>query len=139
MIKVHQNAAGTFAPRLNNRRLAIFDFDGTIADSAKWFSGVFNDVARKYRFREVSIEQREMLRDRSARDIMAYLRVPAWKLPLIARDVRKMAARDIDQIRTFPWVPDIFSALRSRGIAIAIASSNSEANIRRVLGSDLAA
>lgn len=124
---------------MNNGRLAIFDFDGTVADSVEWLFGVVNEVARQYGFREISVEQREMLRGLPNREIIAYLGVPTWKLPLIARGVRKIAARDIGQLRIFPWVPDIFSGLRSRGAAIAIVSSNSEANIRRVLGADVAA
>ncbi len=124
---------------MNDSRLAIFDFDGTVADSTQWAFGVLNEVAREYGFREISVEEREMLRGRPNREVIAYLGVPAWKLPLIARRVRKIAARDIGQIRTFPWVPDLFSDLRSRGTAIAIVSSNSEANIRRVLGADVAA
>jgi len=123
---------------MNNSKLAIFDFDGTVADSLEWSFSVLSEVARQYGFREITIEQREMLRGRPNREIIAYLGIPVWKLPVIARGVRKIAARDIGQIRTFPWVQDIFSSLRSRDIAIAIVSSNSEANIRRVLGADVA-
>ena len=122
---------------MSNSKLAIFDFDGTVADSLEWSFSVLSEVARQYGFREITIEQREMLRGRPNREIIAYLGIPVWKLPLIARGVRKIAARDIDQIRAFPWVQDIFSNLRSRDIAIAIVSSNSEANIRRVLGAEI--
>ena len=34
-------------------KLAIFDFDGTLADSFPWFLGIINDVADKYRFRQI--------------------------------------------------------------------------------------
>jgi phosphoglycolate phosphatase len=33
--------------------LVIFDFDGTLADSADWFRGALNQIARRYGFREV--------------------------------------------------------------------------------------
>jgi phosphoglycolate phosphatase len=123
---------------MGTRNLAIFDFDGTIADSAAWFGSALNELARRNGFREVSAEQREMLRSRSAREIFAYLEIPSWKLPLIVRQLRQIAARDVAQISTFPWVPDIFEALRSRGISIAIVSSNTKANVRRVLGAEMA-
>ena len=124
---------------MNTGRLAIFDFDGTLADSAEWFFGVLNEVARQYGFREISIEEARVLRDRSSREIIAYLGVPAWKVPVVARGVRQLAARDVEKIRVFPWVPDLLSDLRDRGTVIAVVSSNSEANILRVLGADLAA
>jgi phosphoglycolate phosphatase len=123
---------------MGNRNLAIFDFDGTIADSAAWFGSALNELARYNGFREVSAEQGEMLRGRSAREIFAYLGIPSWKLPFVVRKLREIAARDAGQISIFPWVPDIFDALRSRGISIAIVSSNTKANIRRVLGAELA-
>jgi phosphoglycolate phosphatase len=123
---------------MGNRNLAIFDFDGTIADSAAWFGNALNEVARHNGFREVSAEQREMLRSRSAREIFAYLQIPSWKLPSIVRQLRAIAARDVEQINIFPWVPEVFDALRSRGISIAIVSSNTKANIRRVLGAEVA-
>jgi phosphoglycolate phosphatase len=119
-------------------KLAIFDFDGTVADSLDWFFQIVNQVARKNRFREITAAERDMLRDRGSREIMSYLGVPAWKLPLIARDVRNMAARDIAQIRIFPWVADIFSDLRRRETTIAIVSSNSESNIKIALGANVA-
>lgn len=120
-------------------RLAIFDFDGTIADSAGWFYGVLSELARRHGFREVSLAEREELRSRSSREILAHLGLPIWKVPLVAREARKLATRDIDQIRAFSWVPDLFETLRRRGMRIAIVSSNTETNIRHVLGAEVAA
>jgi hypothetical protein len=91
---------------MSNGKLAIFDFDGTIADSLEWSLSVLSEVARRYGFRQITIEQREMLRGRPNQEILAYLGIPMWKLPLIARGVRKIAARDVGQIRAFPWVQD---------------------------------
>jgi phosphoglycolate phosphatase len=123
---------------MGNRKLAIFDFDGTIADSAAWFGNALNELARHNGFREVSGEQRDVLRGRSTSEIFAYLGIPSWKLPFLVRQLRAIAARDVEQISLFPWVPDIFGALRSRGISIAIVSSNTKANVRRVLGAEMA-
>ena len=99
---------------MGNRVLAIFDFDGTIADSAAWFAGALNEVARRNGFREVSPDDRETLRGLSSKEIFAYLGIPTWKLPLIVRQLRAAAARDIGQISAFPWVPDVLATLRSR-------------------------
>jgi phosphoglycolate phosphatase len=124
---------------MGNRTLAIFDFDGTIADSGAWFAGALNEVARLNGFREVADHQREELRGLSTKEIFAYLGIPSWKLPLIVRQLRAAAARDAGQISAFPWVPDVLATLRSRGIVIAIVSSNTRANILRVLGTEVAA
>ena len=114
--------------------LVIFDFDGTLADSADWTLGILNQVAARYGFRQVSEAETAMLRGWDNRAIVRYLGVPAWKLPLIARHMRGLAARDAGQIRLFPGVDALLARLHGAGVRIAIVSSNAEANVRRILG-----
>lgn len=112
----------------------IFDFDGTLADSADWVMRTFNDVARRHGFRSVSDEELQMLRGRPNREIVKYLGVPAWKLPVIATDMRQRIAADIEQIKPFAGVQSLLSRLAGCGAYITVVTSNSEANVRRVLG-----
>ncbi len=72
-------------------QLVIFDFDGTLADSFPWFVQVFATLAKRYRFRRITEQEGAMLRGYSARQIIRYLDIPAWKLPLIARHARLLA------------------------------------------------
>lgn len=120
-------------------RLVIFDFDGTLADSLPWFRSVFNEVARRYGFRELEPAELEELRRLGNREILARIQVPRWKLPLIAAHMRRRMARDIGGIELFPGVPDLLRRLHGDGIGLAIVSSNTEPNVRAVLGPDLAA
>jgi phosphoglycolate phosphatase len=115
-------------------RLVIFDFDGTLADSAAWTLGILNEVAERYRFRRVSDAEIAMLRGRDNRAIVRYLGVPAWKMPLIANHMRGLIARDAERIRLFPGVEGLLRTLSRGGVGIAIVSSNSEENVRRILG-----
>ncbi|NNB98439.1 HAD hydrolase-like protein [Corallococcus exiguus] len=115
-------------------RLIIFDFDGTLADSADWLRGIFNDVARRYGFRTVSAEELEALRGQDTRAIIAQLGVPLWKMPFIAAHMRKLVARDAHRIPTFPGVEAMLEQLEARGLTLAVVSSNAEENVRRVLG-----
>jgi phosphoglycolate phosphatase len=116
-------------------RLAIFDFDGTLADSFPWFRDVLNSVADRFDFRRVSGEAEvERLRGMDARAIMSELGVPAWKLPMIARHMRRLAAEDAEAIPLFAGAAEALDHIASHGIVIAVVSSNAEANIRRVLG-----
>lgn len=119
--------------------LAIFDFDGTLADSADWFFGSLNEAARRFGFRVTTPDEREALRHCDSREILRRLDVPMWKLPLIARHMRRRAAEDIEAIRLFDGIEAALATLHARGIRLAIVSSNAEANIRHVLGDDLAA
>ena len=118
----------------NRFDLAIFDFDGTLADSAAWFRSVINHVALRYGFRQVSDEELDDLRGQPNATIIRYLGVPAWKMPLIASHMRQLVARDAHQIELFDGIDALLSSLVECGVTIAIVTSNSEANVRRILG-----
>lgn len=60
-------------------RLAIFDMDGTLADSFPWFARNLNAVADKFRFRRIAPDEVETLRQLDARRILERLEVPGWK------------------------------------------------------------
>ncbi|MCJ2129051.1 HAD hydrolase-like protein [Methylobacterium sp. E-045] len=114
--------------------VVVFDFDGTLADTFPWFCSVINGVARRYRFRQIDPAEIEALRGLSARALIRELGVPAWKLPFITRHMHRLAARDIHAIELFPDIRHMLRKLDEAGITLAIVSSNSEANIRQVLG-----
>lgn len=120
-------------------RLVIFDFDGTLADSAPWFTAGLNALARRHRFRELSEAEIEMLRARSSREIVAYMGVPAWKLPRIGADMRRRMGEEAHLIPLFDGVPEMLRALKTAGLVLAVVSSNSEDNIRSILGPEPAA
>jgi len=120
-------------------RLVIFDFDGTLVDSAGWMIRTLNDIAGQFGLRRVSEEEVRMLRGRSNTDIVRYLGVPLWKLPRIATEMRRRIAADIAQFKLFAGVEDMLRTLDERGLQLAIVSSNSEDNVRRVLGAASAA
>ena len=120
-------------------RLAIFDFDGTLADSFPWFLGMVNGLADAHGFRRIEEHEVETLRGLGARQVVGHLGVPAWKLPRIAHQMRRQMARDIGGIALFPGVDRLLRELAGQGIGLAVVTSNSIDNVRRVLGPDSAA
>ena len=115
-------------------KLALFDFDGTLADSALWFLKELNQLADELKLRRIEEADYEMLRGYSSKQVMEYLRLPKWKLPILMSRMRSAAARENSGIKLFPGVEQMLAALQERGIALGIVSSNAEATIRRVLG-----
>ncbi len=120
-------------------RLVIFDFDGTLSDSGDWFLSVVDELARKFRFRTVQPDEVDMLRNKSSRDVIAFLGISRWKLPLIARHVRRLVGRNAHQIELFPGTPDLLEQIAATGVKIALVTSNAEANVRKILGPEHAA
>ncbi|MFZ0460721.1 MAG: HAD hydrolase-like protein [Rhodoplanes sp.] len=115
-------------------RLVIFDMDGTLADSFPWFTSVLNSVADKYRFRRVALNEVETLRGLTSRQILEWLGVPLWKVPIIARHMRALKTQRLHEIALFPGVDRMLATLVARDIVLAIVSSDSEDNVRRTLG-----
>jgi phosphoglycolate phosphatase len=117
-----------------NYKLVIFDFDGTLADSFPYFLRTINILAVRYNFKQVEPEHVDQLRELDARQMMKLAQLPAWKIPFIARSFIRLMSRDIDQIQLFDGASTLLKQLSDRGVRLAIVSSNSEGNIRRVLG-----
>jgi phosphoglycolate phosphatase len=115
-------------------RLAIFDFDGTLADSLPWFRASFHDMIARFNLTPVPAEEMEGLRGMSAREIMARLNVSMWQLPAIVSDMRKRKLAAASETSLFDGIPEMLSGLQRVGIQIAIVSSDSEASVRQVLG-----
>jgi len=118
--------------------LVIFDFDGTLADTLPWFAEVFNGVADRYRFRRIAPDELDTLRGVENRALMRHLGISGWKVPFIAAHMRKLAARDAHRLRLFDGAAPLLRRLHDTGVTVAIVSSNTEANVRRVLGADTA-
>lgn len=116
-------------------RLAIFDFDGTLADSFPFFVAVFNQVADKHAFSRIHPEELDSLRKQGAREIMSHIGMPRWKLPLVARTFMGLMKRHRSSIRLFEDIADTLSHLDEKGVILAVVSSNSRENVTQILGS----
>lgn len=121
-----------------NYKLMIFDFDGTLADSFPWFVRIVNEVADKYGFRPIREAEIDTLRSYGAKELIRHLEIPFWKMPLIARHMKLLMAREIHQITLFEGIPELLQDLSRQGVRLAMVSSNSVENIRRVLGPEIA-
>jgi phosphoglycolate phosphatase len=114
--------------------LVIFDLDGTLADSFPWFLRNVNDVADRFGFRRIGDGDVESLRHAGSREILRRLEVPLWRLPAIARHMRRMKTDHLAGIPLFAGVDAMLQALRDGGFTLALVSSDHEANARRQLG-----
>ncbi len=117
-------------------RLAIFDFDGTLADSFPFFLQVFNQLARKHGFKEMDPEHAHSYRGHSARQMMSHVGLPSWKLPIVAKDFIALMRDNVSAIRPFDGVGDMLAGLAQAGVGIAVVSSNSHENVSAVLGAE---
>jgi len=114
-------------------RLAIFDSDGTLADTLPWLRGIFNELAEAHGFRRVEPHEYERFRNLHGVALLRELGLPLWKLPQVMSDMRRRMAGHKGKFALFPGISDVLHRLAAGGIQLAIVSSNSRENVERVL------
>lgn len=119
--------------------LAIFDFDGTLADTFPWFASVLNSAADRFHFNRVAPGDQEMLRSHDPQGILAHLGLPLWKVPMVAHYLRSLMSEHLQEIALFEGATEVVHELSSHGLTLALVTSNSEKNARQLLGPGAAA
>jgi phosphoglycolate phosphatase len=115
------------------RPFAIFDFDGTVADSFAESFLSYNRVAPRLRLRPVREEEISSLRQMTAGQLMQTLGIPMWKLPRLMIAVRADLHDHFHSVAPIPGVADALAELVRAGCHLAIVTSNSEDNVRNFL------
>ena len=118
-------------------RLAIFDFDGTLADSFPFFVSVFSQLAHKHDFKTLTEDEANRFRHCSPREMMKHMNLPMWKLPRVAADFTSLMGKNVETISLFAGIPGALQHLTNNGVKLAMVTSNSRDNVERVLGPQL--
>ncbi len=136
---MHGGRSLGYDEEVRSYRLAIFDFDGTLADSLPWLRAAFSELAGELGFPAPDDADVEVMRRSAPRDALALLRISRWKIPLIATRLRRRMTRELEAIRVFEGVGEVLRRLDEGGVTLAVVSSNSRRNAERVLGAAVAA
>ena len=115
-------------------RLAIFDFDGTLADSFPFFVRVINQLAEQHGFKKVDLDLVPTYRQYGARQLMEQVGMPAWKLPFVVKSFTSLMRQNATSISLFQHIDELLLYLADRAVTLAIVSSNSHENVSRILG-----
>lgn len=114
------------------KKVLIFDFDGTIADSLQQVVRIFNALSSKYGYAPVLEKDVESLRGNPARDIVAALGISRFKLPLILIEGKREFGRSVSDVKVFPEIKNILLRL-SKDYKLGIVTSNSKENVEDFL------
>jgi phosphoglycolate phosphatase len=112
-------------------RLAIFDFDGTLADSLAHAVAIFRRLAPTLGLKP--FDDVAAARAMPARQLMKKLGVSYFRLPRLMRAFQAAAAEGAENLPLQPGIADMLATLHANGIRLGILSSNREDNIRACL------
>jgi phosphoglycolate phosphatase len=115
------------------KKVALFDFDGTIAASIHTGVEIFNEMAREQGFLEITPEKIPALREKGAREAARELGIPHLKIPMVVRRLRKGLKTHIATVAPVAGIKPILVALKKNGCELGIVTSNSKANVRAFL------
>ncbi|HEX7556702.1 MAG TPA: HAD hydrolase-like protein [Leptolinea sp.] len=119
-------------------KVAIFDFDGTLADTFPFVLSIIDHIADQYHINRLEPEDICKLRKLPARELINHFQVPMWKLPLIGRNMRSLMSKNIHQVSLFEGIEAVIKDLADLGVILVVVSSNSYENIVQVLGGETA-
>ena len=110
-------------------KAAVFDFDGTIADTVEAGARIFNDIAEQKGFEKITWDNQMALRTMPPRKAIRKLGVKFYQIPKVALEIRKGLRGRLLNLKIYPGVSETLSELKNKGLKIFLASSNSRENV----------
>ncbi|MDH5546578.1 MAG: HAD hydrolase-like protein [Gammaproteobacteria bacterium] len=110
---------------------AVFDFDGTLANSMAVGLDVYNVIARRSGFPTLDQTGFQTIRQLSVPEILSYLGVPRWRLPCFILQGRRLMHRRSAEIQPYPGVRDLINRLLENDIRVAVLTANSRAIVQQ--------
>ncbi|MGL4606936.1 MAG: HAD-IA family hydrolase [Eubacteriaceae bacterium] len=115
-------------------KCVVFDFDGTLADTEEKAFKIYNQLASKYKYSTVTMEELQHIKNLHIKEIMEIVNIPFYRLPRVLGEGQKMMREESDEIRSFsPNIEDFFEELRGITTTVGILTSNIEKTVSRFL------
>ena len=115
------------------KKILIFDFDGTLADTLAVIVEITNRLAQEFGYPPSNAEDLAQVRHLGAWQVIQRSRVSIFKLPLLVRKLQNELSQEIEHTNLFPAMEETLQKLKANGHALGIVSSNSTENINKFL------
>lgn len=114
-------------------KIAIFDFDGTVADTMELGIKLFNEVAEKYNLPKLKNKDVKKLRGMGAGEVIKLYSLSPVKLAKLAIELQSKMKKQIANIKSVDGMLELFGKLRNKNIKIGIVTSNTAENVKLFL------
>ncbi|GET30703.1 HAD hydrolase-like protein [Prolixibacter sp. SD074] len=104
-----------------NADVIIFDFDGTLADSAPVMVDCANELAEKYRYPKTGDWHKN--RNKSAKELLRESGISWYRLPFFMRDMKRMFRSRMASVQPFDGIKEMLDAL-DRDKRLLVLTSN---------------
>ncbi|MDX2245738.1 MAG: HAD-IA family hydrolase [Bacteroidia bacterium] len=107
------------------KKLLIFDFDGTIADTLVIAEQIMLELSPEFNLPAVSRQEIIHLKHKSIPELLKISGLSWRQVPQFVRKARLCFKKYIDQVKPITGMPDILHNLRGQGYRMGILTSNS--------------
>lgn len=111
----------------------IFDFDGTVVDSASLYVRLANNLAEEFNLPRKDFDEIKSFSGMTIKDRCKMLDIPLYRLPAMSIRMQEEIRNYIFELQWIDGIDDEIKKLKKMGFKLAIISSNSAANIKRFL------
>lgn len=109
----------------------IFDFDGTVVDSASLYIRLASNIAGEFGLPKLSIDELRLFSTMPIKERCKKLGIPLYRLPAMNIRMQEEIKNHIHELNWIEGIEDGVKELKQAGFKLAIISSNSIANIER--------
>lgn len=115
------------------KKIIIFDFDGTIADSFPPMVKILKKQVKEMGYGDLTDKQIEIMRSMRPLDIITHFKFPFWKIPKLIQTVREELFNQIDKVKVFQGINELINNLKTKKIKYGILTSNSKKTVEAFL------
>lgn len=115
------------------KKVIVFDFDGTIADTIPAIISILRKISGEFGYEHVKNIPVEKFRDYKISESLKKLHIPIFKLPFILKRANDEYKKVILFAKPIPKVKDLIIKLKESGFSLGILSSNKKENIQLFL------
>ncbi len=115
------------------KKIILFDFDGTIADTIPTIISVLRKIAGEFGYEHLKDIPVEKFRDYKISESLKELHIPLFKLPFILKRANDEYKKTIPLVKPIPKIRELIIKLKELEFSLGILSSNKKENIKLFL------
>lgn len=115
------------------KKLVIFDFDGTIADTRQLSLDIFHEISARHGMPKLSDQEVEEIRQLPIKKRLKMFAIPLRKIPKYMRESWDMFYDKVTESKPIEGILELLNLIKKHDIPMLILSSNHEKNIQKFL------